>query len=57
MLASQEGMDTAMSLQGDDASALVEILDQVIRSMTFGESGSLIARSTVGFIRGSEYGP
>jgi len=29
MLASQEGMNTAMSLQGDDALTLVEILDQV----------------------------
>ena len=29
MLASQEGMNTAMSLQGDDAVTLVDILDQV----------------------------
>ena len=31
MLASQEGMNTAMSLQGDDALTLVDILDQVSR--------------------------
>ena len=36
MLASQEGMNTAMSLQGDDALTLVEILDQVSRLMIFG---------------------
>ena len=29
MLASQEGMNIAMSLQGDDALTLVDILDQV----------------------------
>ena len=33
MLASQEGTNTALSLQGDDASALVDILDQVSRTM------------------------
>ena len=44
MLASQEGMNTAMSLQGDDAMTLVEILDQVSRPMTFGASYSLIPR-------------
>jgi hypothetical protein len=31
MLASQEGVNTAMSLQGDDALTLVDILDQVSR--------------------------
>ena len=31
MLASQEGMNAAMSLQGDDALTLVDILDQVGR--------------------------
>ena len=31
VLASQEGMNGAMSLQGDDALALVDILDQVSR--------------------------
>ena len=34
MLASQEGVNTAMSLQGDDALTLVDILDQVSRSST-----------------------
>jgi hypothetical protein len=29
ILESQDGMDTAMSLQGDDALTLVDILDQV----------------------------
>jgi len=29
MLATQEGMNTAMSLQGDDALTLVDTLDQV----------------------------
>jgi len=33
MLASQEGINTAMSLQGDDAQTLVDILDQVSRQM------------------------
>jgi hypothetical protein len=36
MLASQEGMNTAMSMQGDDALALVEILDQVSRPWIVG---------------------
>jgi hypothetical protein len=31
MLASQEGMNIAMSLQGDDALTLVDVLDQVSR--------------------------
>ena len=31
MLASPEGLNTAMSLQGDDAVTLVDILDQVSR--------------------------
>lgn len=35
MLSSQEGMNTAMSLQGEGALALVEILDQVSRPMAF----------------------
>jgi hypothetical protein len=43
MLASQEGMNTAMSLQGDDALTLVEILDQVSRPMAFG-TPNLISR-------------
>lgn len=33
MLASQEGVNTAMSLQGDDALTLVDILDQVGEQM------------------------
>ena len=37
MLASQEGMNTAISLQGDDAVILVDILDQV--SGRLGKSG------------------
>ena len=36
MLASQEGMNTAVSLQGDDVLALVDILDQVGREMIIG---------------------
>ena len=36
MLESQEGVNTAMSLQGDDALTLVDILDQVNRSIRFG---------------------
>ena len=36
MLASQEGMNTAMSLQGDDALTLVDILDQVSRPRIVG---------------------
>ena len=36
MLASQEGVNTAMSLQGDDAVTLVDILDQVSRPMIIG---------------------
>jgi len=44
MLASQEGMNTAMSLQGDDALTLVEILDQVSRLMTFGASSLIPGR-------------
>lgn len=31
MLASQEGVNIAMSLQGDDALTLVDVLDQVSR--------------------------
>ena len=42
MLASQEGVNTATSLQGDDASTLIEILDQVSRLMSFGAPHSLI---------------
>ena len=33
MLASQEGMNIAMSLQGDDALTLIAILDQASRPM------------------------
>ena len=36
MLASQEGMNTAVSLQGDDVLALVDILDQVGREIIIG---------------------
>ena len=36
MLASQEGVNTAMSLQGDDALTLVDILDQVSNTMVDG---------------------
>ena len=36
MLASQEGVNTAMSLQGDDALTLVNILDQVSRPIRLG---------------------
>ena len=32
MLSSEEGVNTAMSLQGDDVLTLVDILDQVSRS-------------------------
>ena len=35
VLASQEGMDAAVSLQGDDALALVDVLDQVGRPSTY----------------------
>ena len=52
LLASQEGMNTAMSLQGDDALTLVDILDQVGR-LDDNQNASLIPR--VGF-RGSKYG-
>ena len=44
MLASQESMNTAMSLQGDDALTLVEILDQVSRPTTFGALGLIPGR-------------
>jgi hypothetical protein len=33
VLASQEGVNTALALQGDDALTLVDILDQVSRPM------------------------
>ena len=33
MLASQEGVNAAMSLRGEDASILVDILDQVSKPM------------------------
>jgi hypothetical protein len=33
ILASQEGMNAAMSLQGDDALALVDTLDQVSKPL------------------------
>ena len=36
MLASPEGVNTAMSLQGDDALTLVDILDQVSRPIRLG---------------------
>ena len=36
MLASPEGVNTAMSLQGDDAQTLVDILDQVSRPIRLG---------------------
>lgn len=36
MLASQENVNTAMTLQGDDALTLVDILDQVSRLMRIG---------------------
>ena len=55
MPASQKGMNTAMLPQGDDALALVDILDQVSRQMSMiSRTSRLIPR--VGF-RGSEYGP
>jgi len=38
VLASQEGMNAVMSLQGDDALALVDILDQVSRPRITGAS-------------------
>jgi hypothetical protein len=38
MLASQEGMDIAMSLQGADALTLVDVLDQVSRPAKIGTS-------------------
>ena len=38
MLASPEGVNTAMSLQGDDAQTLVDILDQVSRPIRLGAS-------------------
>ena len=53
MLASQEGVNTAMSLQGDDAVTLVDILDQVSSPMIIG-TPRLIPHA--GF-RGSKYGP
>ena len=36
MLASQEGTNTAMSLQGDDAMTLVDVLDHVSKPMMTG---------------------
>ena len=54
MLASQEDVDTAMSLQGDDALTLVDILDQVGGSSTMIRQFRLILQT--GF-RGSEHGP
>ena len=51
MLASQEGMNAAMSLQGEDAFNLVDILDQVSRQAITG-APCLINRT--GF-RGSEH--
>ena len=53
MLASQEGVNTAMSLQGDDALFLIDILDQVSRQMT-SETSRLIPRAGC---RDSEYRP
>jgi len=52
MLASQEGINTAMSLQGDDAQTLVDILDQVSRLMIIGNHHLI---TCAGF-RGSKYG-
>ena len=52
MLASPEGMNTAMSLQGDDAVTLVDILDQVSGpTRTIGTS----RLTPFTGIRGSEY--
>ena len=51
MLASQEGINTAMSLQGDDAVILVDILDQVGRPMMIGAPRFIPFTG----IRGSEY--
>ena len=52
MLASQEGMNTAMSLQGDDAVTLADVLDQVSRL-----TGIIGAPRLIPFtgIRSSEY--
>jgi hypothetical protein len=47
MLASQEDMNTAMSLQGDDALTLVDILDQVSRPRMIG-TPRLIPRRLLG---------
>ena len=52
ILASQEGMNAAMSLQGDDALTLVGILDQVSR---LDDNWNILLISRVGF-RGSKYG-
>ena len=52
MLASQEGVNMAVSLQGDDALTLVDILDQVSRLTRIGAT-SLIP--CTGF-RGSGHG-
>jgi len=38
MLSSQEGVDTAMSLQGEDASSLIDILDHVSWGSVIGAS-------------------
>lgn len=54
MLASQEGMNAAMSLQGDDAVTLVDILDQVSNESR-GHRSTLFDLPHTGF-RGSEYG-
>ena len=52
MLASQEGMNAAMSLQGDDALTLVGILDQVSR---LDDDWNILLISRVG-LRRSKYG-
>ena len=52
MLSSQEGVDTAMSLQGDDALTLVNTLDHVSRPRIIGPP-RLIPRTGFG---GSGYG-
>ena len=54
VLASQEGVNTAMSLQGGDALALADILDQVGGSSAMIREFRLILQT--GF-RGSEHGP
>ena len=51
MIGSQEGMNTAMSLQGDDALILVDTFDQVGRPMMIGAPRFTPFTG----IRGSEY--